>query len=72
MTMALGWGLAVELLPSFVDTNLWPATPGMSTGLKGLNDSVQVRPAPAVAASTVCLRTAADPVCLQTAADRPD
>ena len=45
MTMSLGWGLAVELLPSFVDTNLWPVTPGMNSTMKGLNDSVQVRPA---------------------------
>jgi xanthine/uracil permease len=42
LTMALGWGLAVELLPNFVDQNLWPATPDMSPTMKGLNDSVQI------------------------------
>ena len=42
LTMALGWGFAVELVPHFVDLNLWPATPDMSEAVKGLNDSVQV------------------------------
>lgn len=42
LTMALGLGFAVELVPHFVDVNLWPATADMSESLKGLNDSVQI------------------------------
>jgi hypothetical protein len=55
MTMSLGWGLAVELLPGFVDTNLWPVTPGMDTNLKGLQDSVQVGAGPNVFIATAAV-----------------
>lgn len=56
LTMALGWGFAVELVPHFVDINLWPVTADMSEAMKGLNDFVQVsRALPAAPGASAAL-----------------
>ena len=40
MACALALGIGVELVPQWASANLWPVTPDMSTGVKGIHDAV--------------------------------
>lgn len=40
LAVSLGLGLGVTLVPAWATNNLWPVTPGMSTGVRSLRDSV--------------------------------